>query len=111
MILNHTSHLVTSDLAFRYRSWPSDRWCDRFHQTSVRHLGDDGEHGEQDGEHRHQWEDTGEETSVFTQLLSHRCWIPEPGELHASSSLHPETICHQTQTSCCVLQNSVARLW
>lgn len=52
------------DIICRYRSRPGDRRRDRRHQTSVRHLGSDGEHGEPDGEHRSQREDPGEDASL-----------------------------------------------
>lgn len=73
------------DIICRYRSRPGDRRRDRRHQTSVRHLGSDGEHGEPDGEHRSQREDPGEDASlqvclqvcnmVITELLPHQ--VPE----------------------------------
>lgn len=55
------SWFTTSGNICRHCSWAGDRRRDRSHQTSVRHLGDDGERSEPDGEHRRERDDPGED--------------------------------------------------
>lgn len=56
----HTTSVSSGNIC-RHCSWASHRWRDWSHETSVRHLGDDGERSEPDGEHGRQRYDTGED--------------------------------------------------
>lgn len=56
------SRVVTTDhlcVSGRFGPWLGGGGCDRCQEASVRHLGEDGEPGQQDGQHGGQRQDPG----------------------------------------------------
>lgn len=84
---------LTDFTACRHRSRPCHRGSDRCHEASVRHLGDNSEHGKPHGEHWGQWDDTGEACfdghqgpCVFIQVDSAPSAGPRIHQLHTGGA-------------------------